>query len=183
LSLLTRLAQCPYEDSQMDETQIGSTDGDTLISTKDYVAALNALERIALICDRVADVEITQGIFRNILTEIHGQVDRFRNRLPSSAETATFTVQGLVAAESGKPNVNLTIEGKGAQIDTQVSAAKAVELAFMMIQAAEGAVTDAFIAQWARNKLEADDAVVAHLITELRDYRNGMPARKGWFAT
>lgn len=76
-------------------------------------------------------------------------------------------VNSLFGANTHLPIVELQIDEKS----LQMVAAKAREIAHMLMEAAEASTTDAFLHHWVTSVLGQTEAMAAQIICDFRQYR------------
>jgi len=81
-------------------------------------------------------------------------------------------IQSLVSHRTQKPRVDIQV----GEIHTQMSAEAAMNVAKQMIQAATGAIADAFIFNFMREKVGLDDPRGIQVIQDFRAYRDDLLA-------
>ena len=79
----------------------------------------------------------------------------------------TLEVQGIVSARDGAPYVHLTWGAEQGQLDP----GQARSHALLVLEAAQNAITDAAIMEWARTDLDLDVDRASLMIDALRTYR------------
>lgn len=77
-------------------------------------------------------------------------------------------ISSLYGYNTGQPAVSLKIDGVEV---SQMSPAKAREVAMMLLISAEAAVGDAFIFSFLTERIQADTRQAAGLLREFRDWR------------
>lgn len=76
-------------------------------------------------------------------------------------------ISSMFGYNTGQPAVSLVVHG----VETQMSPARAREVAFMLLQAAEAAVGDAYLFSFANERVGVDVQSAANLIEEFRQWR------------
>ena len=76
-------------------------------------------------------------------------------------------VSSIFGYNTGQPAVSLVVE----DVETQMSPAKAREVAAMLLQAAEGAIGDAFLFSFITEVVGADVNAAAGVLHQFREWR------------
>ncbi|MFN8468578.1 MAG: hypothetical protein U0X20_23670 [Caldilineaceae bacterium] len=84
------------------------------------------------------------------------------------SELDQIWVSSIYGWNTRQPAVSLMIDGK----DTQLSPAKAREVAQMLLQAAEAAISDAFLFAYVSKDVGVDDEQAAQLVIHYRKWRD-----------
>lgn len=92
----------------------------------------------------------------------------------------SLVVEGVVGKD-GKPIVLVTISQEGKTLQCPLELAQAQQYAATIYEACEGAITDAFMIQFAREKLEQEEEAAGLIVYLLREFRQGFPPRRKWF--
>lgn len=87
--------------------------------------------------------------------------------MPDAVKMKTLSLSTGVSKE-GKPFVHMFVDGERV---AQVSPAEAREHALHLIEAAEAAEQDAFMLDYARRRIGADDNAAAGLLVDFRNWR------------
>ena len=80
----------------------------------------------------------------------------------------TIWVESLVSHRTGEPLVNV----RWGQENGQLSRDEAIQLAHQLIEAAEAAVSDAFLMQFLMQKVGAEPQAAVSILSEFRQFRD-----------
>lgn len=114
-----------------------------------------------------------EKVARDLYAQARGNPNRLATlaaqfKLAAAGRTGgTLEVLGIVSAESGKPVVQLSWGDQAGQLSPDQARAHAL----LILEAAQNAVADAAILEWARDELDVDLERGAHLLDALRRYR------------
>lgn len=80
-------------------------------------------------------------------------------------------VSSLFGLETREPLVEICMEYEGRNLSIQVSPDEARKIALNILAAAEAALGDAFLVQFARDRVGTSDQGAAHMLHEYRQWR------------
>lgn len=80
-----------------------------------------------------------------------------------------FFVESMVASRSGEPAVIVTVNG--ADFTTNMSVAEARDMAFNLLGAAEAAEGDAFLVDFLKNQVGAEEQYAVAILMDFREWR------------
>jgi hypothetical protein len=118
--------------------------------------------------------EQLQKAARDLYSQARGNPDRLAmmaaqfQRAAAERHGGTLEVLGIVSARTGQPVVQLEWGGATGQLDVEQARAHAL----LIVEAAQNAVADAAILEWAKDELELDLDRASALVDALRRYRS-----------
>lgn len=113
----------------------------------------------------------------NRISELEKQLaDAVNGKLPEDQvlDPDMITMQSIVSSQTGEPRILLRWFTHIAQLDAESARAHA----FAILDCVEAAKSDAFLAKFFREKLEADDNLMGNVLMEFRNYRAEQEGRE-----
>jgi hypothetical protein len=105
--------------------------------------------------------------------ELTAALEAYMLRLAEGFSPSDFYVTNMYGAQTRRPLVSVKLMDRA----VQVTPTKAREMAQMLIQAAESADQDGFIATWASEHVGAEDEAALGILADFREWREGQRVR------